>query len=121
MKKILLIIPFLLLLISCGSNNTSTSEETITPSEPTTPVDSTTPTEPTPSETIVYDQKNTDPKFLKSAADCEHPAVYYYSSLNGDIGTETFEYGVSLGHNYVNNICTRCNAYNDDLDWGPLH
>ncbi len=110
MKKILLIIPIILLLISCGRNSNSSVDESTNKKNPTVP-----------SESIVYDQKNTDEKFLKSAADCETPAIYYYSSINGEIGSKTFTYGDPLGHNYVDNYCTRCNAYNDGINWGPLH
>ncbi|MGM9969975.1 MAG: hypothetical protein ACI35S_06235 [Anaeroplasma sp.] len=73
------------------------------------------------SEAIIFDQMNIDDKFLKSEATCTSPAIYYYSSINGDIGTETFEYGNALGHSGSNNKCDRCGAYYDNIDWGPLH
>ena len=72
-------------------------------------------------EPIVYNQMVVDVKFLKSAATCTTKAVYYYSSINGDIGSETFEYGEVLGHHFVNNVCDRCNLYNDGIEWGELH
>ncbi len=40
--------------------------------------------------------------YLKTPADCTHPAVYYKScSVCGAASDETFEYGQPLGHNYV--------------------
>lgn len=49
-----------------------------------------------------FTRKNTSSKYLKSAADCTHPAVYYYSCFEcGEKGTQTFESGEPLGHNYV--------------------
>ena len=60
---------------------------------------------------------------LKSEADCEHAAVFYcYCSVCGKKGTETFESGKPLGHNYesvytkptrtsngyTTHTCTRC-------------
>lgn len=47
-----------------------------------------------------YTQKNTDSKYLKSAATCKASAVYYYSCECGAKGTETFEYGDKLTHNF---------------------
>ncbi len=54
--------------------------------------------------THTYDQKNTSSTYLKSAADCENAAVYYYSCVcthfvNGENAT-TFTSGDSLGHNW---------------------
>ena len=40
-----------------------------------------------------YTEKNTDAKYLKSAATCTAKAVYYYSCSCGKKGTETFEIG----------------------------
>ena len=40
-------------------------------------------------------------KYLKSAATCTEKAVYYkYCTVCGEKGTETFEYGNPLGHDY---------------------
>lgn len=42
-----------------------------------------------------------DDKYLKSAATCTEKAVYYKScTVCGEKGTETFEYGNPLGHDY---------------------
>lgn len=57
-----------------------------------------------------YTREIASSKYLKSAATCTAPAVYYKSCLCGERGTETFTYGEALGHNYVNGICTRCGA-----------
>ena len=47
----------------------------------------------------VYDQQVPDDMFcLVSAATCEAPAVYYWSCICGEPGTETFTYGDALGH-----------------------
>ena len=45
-----------------------------------------------------YNQELVADKYLKSSADCTHAAVYYKSCKCGAKGTETFEYGKSLGH-----------------------
>ncbi len=42
--------------------------------------------------------------FLASAATCTQKAKYYYSCKCGEIGTETFEYGDSLGHEFTNYV-----------------
>ena len=50
--------------------------------------------------THTYDQKNTDAKYLKSKANCQHKAVYYFSCTCGKQGDETFEYGELGKHEY---------------------
>lgn len=57
--------------------------------------------------------------YLKTAATCTAPAVYYKScKLCGAKGTETFTSGNSLGHDFSNNaeVCRRegCNEKNPD-------
>ena len=47
-----------------------------------------------------YTEKNTDVKYLKSAATCTEKAVYYYSCSCGEKGTETFESGDVLAHSW---------------------
>lgn len=49
----------------------------------------------------VFDQKNTDAKYLKSEATCTSAAVYYYSCVCGEKGTETFTHGEPLAHSYA--------------------
>ena len=46
-----------------------------------------------PSHTHDWTEANTDTKYLKEEANCESPAVYYYSCACGEIGSETFEDG----------------------------
>ena len=49
-----------------------------------------------------YNAKNTDSKYLKSAATCTSKAVYYYScSVCGAKGTNTFTYGDTLPHTFT--------------------
>ncbi len=67
-----------------------------------------------------YTQQNPSNNYLKSAATCTSPAVYYKSCTCGAKGTETFTYGSALGHsfsgswgkdeNYHWSLCTRCGA-----------
>ena len=48
-----------------------------------------------------FTAETVDEKYLKSAADCEHAAVYYKSCTGcGEKGTETFESGNPLGHDW---------------------
>ena len=54
-----------------------------------------------PDHTHVYNQKNTDSAYLKSAADCENAAVYYYSCACGSHNNQTFEHGNALGHSFT--------------------
>ena len=49
-----------------------------------------------------FENKNVADKYLKSAADCTHSAVYYFSCACGEVGTQTFEYGTALGHSFGN-------------------
>ena len=61
--------------------------------------------------TCVFDQEKVDDKYKVSDADCENAAVYCKSCTCGVKGTETFESGEALGHNYSNlGICERCDA-----------
>ena len=48
----------------------------------------------------MFDQQNTDAKYLKAAATCTSPAEYYYSCICGQVGTETFLYGEAKGHTF---------------------
>ncbi len=47
-----------------------------------------------------YDREVVEAKYLKSEADCTSPAVYFKSCICGEKGTETFENGDALGHDY---------------------
>ena len=73
-----------------------------------------------------YTEKNTDAKYLKSAATCTAKAVYYYSCSCGEKGSETFESGETLAHTWetkwANNEgkhwheCTVCKTKGDEAD-----
>ncbi len=73
-----------------------------------------------------YTEKNTDAKYLKSAATCTAKAVYYYSCSCGEKGIETFESGETLAHTWetkwANNDskhwheCTVCKTKGDEAD-----
>ena len=54
-----------------------------------------------PSHTHSYTEKNTDSKYLASAADCESAAKYYYSCSCGEKGSGTFTSGSANGHSYT--------------------
>lgn len=45
-----------------------------------------------------FNQRSTDPQYLKEAATCQHKAIYYYSCICGEKGSETFESGLPLAH-----------------------
>ena len=53
-----------------------------------------------PQHTHVYDQQVVNDTFKASDATCEDKAEYYYSCSCGEKGTETFENGEALGHDY---------------------
>ena len=62
----------------------------------------------TPAHEHKYVNKNVADKYLKSAANCTNPAVYYFSCACGDVGPQTFEYGTALGHSFGNgNVTTQ--------------
>ncbi len=73
-----------------------------------------------------YTEKNTDAKYLKSAATCTAKAVYYYSCSCGEKGTKTFESGEALAHTWetkwANNDgkhwheCTVCKTKGDEAE-----
>ena len=47
-----------------------------------------------------YTEQVAESKYLKTAATCKSKAVYYYSCVCGETGTETFEYGEFADHVY---------------------
>lgn len=65
-----------------------------------------------------YDKQNTNAKYLKSAATCTEPAVYYYSCSCGEKGSKTFTYGDALGHKFKNGTCTTCGVADPDYNSG---
>ena len=56
---------------------------------------------PVLSHTHKYDKEATDEKYLKSAATCTVPAVYYKSCECGETSTDTFTSGNALGHDFI--------------------
>lgn len=60
----------------------------------------------------VYNQKNTNKKYISSVATCTEKATYFYSCTCGLKGTETFEYGEASGHQY-----SSAWSYNDTNHW----
>ena len=63
--------------------------------------------------------KSTESKYLKTTADCENAATYYYSCACGEKGTSTFTSGSANGHRDANDnsLCDKCNEpYTDEID-----
>ena len=55
-----------------------------------------------------FDKQVITEEYLASSATCTEKATYYYSCSCGEKGTETFEYGSTTNHNFVNGSCTYC-------------
>ena len=76
----------------------------------------------TPGHTHEFNQRNTDTKYRKSAASCTSKAIYYYSCICGEKGTETFEYGEKTAHTYsgwttnATEHWHHCSVCNNDFD-----
>ena len=81
---------------------TATKKGTYDPNNPNNvPVNPSDDNPDTPqTHTHKYNKKNTDSKYLKSAATCTKAAVYYYSCECGEKGTSTFTSGNPKGHKY---------------------
>ncbi|MDD7382295.1 MAG: hypothetical protein PUG37_05945, partial [Bacillales bacterium] len=88
-------------LAACSGKNVGNTHTT---SDSTTSHNSTTDTT-SDSSTVAhshnYNQQVVIDAYKVSNADCEHAATYYYSCSCGDRGSETFEYGSPLGHDYT--------------------
>ena len=56
-----------------------------------------------------FTAKTETERYLKSAADCSNPALYYYSCACGVAGTETFTVGQKLPHDY--SACVEAEEY----------
>lgn len=97
-RKIITLISLLFsvgILASCGSkSNTPSSNESPSSSEQ-------------PAHVHSFVNKNTADKYLASAADCTHPAKYYYSCSCGEAWTETFESGEALGHSWHQEVAEK--------------
>ena len=81
-----------------------------------------------------FTQEIAKDKYLASNATCSEGARYYYSCKCGETGTETFEYGASLGHKFTNYVsdgnakctedgtktakCDRCSETDTVIDVG---
>ena len=81
-----------------------------------------------------FTQEIAEDKYLASNATCSEGARYYYSCKCGETGTETFEYGASLGHKFTNYVsdgnakctedgtktakCDRCSETDTVIDVG---
>ena len=55
---------------------------------------------PVTEHTHVFDQQVASDAYLASPATADSPAMYYYSCLCGEKGTETFPYGEKAGHTF---------------------
>ena len=66
-----------------------------------------------------YTVKNTDSKYLKSAASCTKSAQYFYSCECGEKSTATFSHGNPIPHSYKDGKCNDCGA--DDPNYTPSH
>ena len=55
-----------------------------------------------------YTEQIVSDEYLAAPATCNKKATYYYSCVCGEKGTETFEYGSTTNHNFVNGSCTYC-------------
>ena len=107
--------------LAASDSEYETIETTITPATVTIPG----------AHTHVFDQKNTDAKYLASAASCTAKATYYYSCTCGEKGTATFESGETLPHTPSTvwskdetnhwHVCTVCNVEMDKAAHTPDH
>ncbi len=55
-----------------------------------------------------FTEKNATNDYSKGAVICGQKIEYYYSCVCGEKGTQTFEYGINLGHHFNADGCTRC-------------
>ena len=55
-----------------------------------------------------YTEQIVSDEYLAALATCNKKATYYYSCKCGATGIETFEYGSTTDHNFVNGRCTYC-------------
>ena len=89
---------------------------------------------PALTHTHEYTEKAVSDEYLATAATCTEKAQYYFSCKCGEKGTETFEYGEPLGHEFTNYIsdgnvtctedgtktakCNRCDETDTVIDIG---
>ena len=55
-----------------------------------------------------FDKQVITDEYKATDATCTEKATYYYSCECGEKGKETFEYGSTTNHNFVNGSCTYC-------------
>ena len=55
-----------------------------------------------------YTEQIVSEEYLATPATCTERATYYYSCVCGAKGADTFEYGSTTNHNFVNGSCTYC-------------
>ncbi len=69
-----------------------------------------------PKEPHAFDRQSTAEKYLKTSATCMEKAVYYYSCVCGEKGTETFEYGEKSAEHTLDDdgVCTVCDSVIED-------
>ncbi len=58
-----------------------------------------------------FNKKINIEEYLASEATCEEKAKYYYICTCWERGSETYEYGEPLYHNYVDKQCTKCDDW----------
>ena len=120
-------------LAACTSTDAPGTEGTTTetPEQSTTVESSTTQDGSTTEHVHVFDQQVPTKAYQKSAATCTEAAVYYYSCVDGEMGTETFTYGEPLGHSWDEGtvetaatcttagkkvyVCSRCNETREEV------
>ena len=56
--------------------------------------------------THAFNQTNIEEKYLYRPATCTSKAIYYYSCGCGEVGTETFEFGNVLAHDYTAQVAS---------------
>ena len=56
--------------------------------------------------THAFNQTNIEDKYLYRPATCTTKAIYYYSCGCGEVGTETFEFGNVLAHDYTAQVAS---------------
>lgn len=105
-KKIITLLALLFpisVLAGCGSNNQQSSQEPASSLEPVSSEQAPVTSSEAP-HVHSFVNKKVEDKFLASAADCTHPAKYYYSCACGEAWTETFESGEALGHSWKQEV-----------------
>ena len=95
------------MLASCGNSNEApaSSHSHSEHSEPSTTSEE--PSSSSAEHVHSFVNKVATDTYLASAADCTHPAKYYYSCSCGEAWTETFESGEPLGHSWHQEVSAK--------------